>query len=104
MHFCVSATRAGFHGGFCCPRKTGTNWFMPALVKSRLGASGMSDDDGTIACCLSRKKSRKVLRISAPVMMPELNATFSKTRELPQSWRGKITGQAYYCRGIQSQP
>jgi hypothetical protein len=24
----------------------GTNWFMPALVNSRFGESGMSEDDG----------------------------------------------------------
>src|ERR1700731_770604 len=69
MHFWVSATRAGFHDGFCCPRKIGTNWFMPALVKRRLGASGKSDDDGTMVCFFSRKKSRKDCRIWAEVMM-----------------------------------
>src|ERR1700752_4033599 len=68
MHFWVSATRGGFHCGFCCPRKIGTNWFMPALVKSRFGASGRSDDDGTIVCCFSRKKSRKDWRICAEVI------------------------------------
>src|SRR6266566_8815597 len=69
MHFCVSATRGGFHDGFCCPRKIGTNWFMPALVKSRLGASGSRDDEGTMVCCFSRKKSRKDWRISVEVMV-----------------------------------
>ena len=51
------------------PRKIGTNWFMPALVKSRFGESGRSDDDGTMVCCFSRKKSRNDCRISADVMM-----------------------------------
>ena len=37
----------------------GTNWFMPALVKSRFGESGMRLEDGTMVCCFSRKKSRK---------------------------------------------
>src|SRR6202140_2381663 len=69
MHFWVSATRGGFHGGFCWPRKIGTNWFMPALVKSKLGESGRSDDDGTMVCCFSRKKSRNDCRICAEVMM-----------------------------------
>src|SRR5438034_9638098 len=69
MHFWVSATRAGVHEGFCCPRKIGTNWFMPALVISRFGASSSSDDEGTMLCCFSRKKSRKDWRISAEVMM-----------------------------------
>src|SRR5438067_1283573 len=68
MHFCVSATRGGFHDGFCCPRKIGTNWFMPAFVKSRFGESGRSEADGTMVCCFSRKKSRKDWRISAEVM------------------------------------
>src|SRR5207249_12258365 len=46
MHFCVSATRGGLQCGFTWPRKIGTNWFMPALVNNRFGASGNSDDDG----------------------------------------------------------
>ena len=69
MHFCVSATRGGIHIGFCWPRKIGTNWFMPALVKSRFGASGNSDDDGTIVCCFSRKKSRNDCLICAEVIV-----------------------------------
>ena len=47
----------------------GTNWFMPALVKSRLGESGMSEEEGTMVCCFSRKKSRKDWRISDPVLV-----------------------------------
>src|SRR5438128_4236471 len=82
MHFWVSATRAGFHDGFCCPRKIGTNWFMPALVKSKLGAPGKSGDDGTMVCFFSRKKSRNDCRIWAEVMTPKLNATFHRMREL----------------------
>src|SRR5205085_12404740 len=69
MHFWVSATRSGFQDGFCCPRKIGTNWFMPALVKSRFGASGKSDDDGTTVCLFSRTQSRDDRRIWAAVMM-----------------------------------
>src|SRR5438105_11459826 len=72
MHFWVSVTRGGFQDGFCCPRKIGTNWFMPALVKSRFGASGMSGDDGTMVCFFSRKKSRNDCRIWAEVMTPEI--------------------------------
>src|SRR6476469_8090582 len=68
MHFCVSTTRGGFHEGFCCARKIGTNWFIPAFVNSRLGASGSKGDDGTMVCCFSRKKSRHDCRISADVM------------------------------------
>src|SRR5262245_31978271 len=68
MHFLVSATLGGCHGGFCWPRKMGTNWFIPALVKRRLGASGRREDDGTMVCFFSRKKSRKLWRISAEVI------------------------------------
>src|ERR1051325_2491862 len=68
MHFWVSTTRGGFQAGFCCPRKIGTNWFIPAFVKSRLGESGKRDADGTMACCFSRKKSRKDWRISVEVI------------------------------------
>src|SRR5437763_17073639 len=90
MHFCVSATRGGFHNGFCCPRKIGTNWFIPALVKSKLGASGRSDDDGTMECCFSRKKSRNDCRICAEVMMSILawlQASFLRERRFPN---GKV--------------
>src|SRR6058998_307584 len=75
MHFWVSATRGGFHVGFCCPRKIGTNWFIPALVKSKFGASGSSDEDGTMVCFFSRKKSRNDWRISVEVIVfsPRMN-------------------------------
>src|SRR3954470_24553396 len=68
MHFWVSATRGGFQAGFCCPRKIGTNWFIPAFVKSRLGESGKREAEGTIVCSFSRKKSKNDWRISAEVM------------------------------------
>src|SRR5688572_5632178 len=71
MHFWVSAARGGSQLGFCCPRKIGTNWFIPALVKSRFGESGKSDPEGTMACCFSRKKSKKDWRICAEVISPE---------------------------------
>ena len=59
---------AWLYGSSRCPRKIGTNWFMPALVNSSFGASGRSEDDGTMVCCFSRKKSRNDCRISADVM------------------------------------
>src|SRR6266550_5270155 len=90
MHFCVSATRGGFHTGFCCPRKIGTNWFMPALVKSRLGASGSKDDEGTMVCCFSRKKSRKDWRISAEVMPTHSNWLDARRKDGP-IWRHGLT-------------
>ena len=78
MHFWVSAARVSEPGmappqvltsAVRSPRKMGTNWFMPALVNSRFGESGMSDDDGTMVCFFSRKKSRNCWRIWALVSM-----------------------------------
>src|SRR5437773_4646414 len=78
MHFWVSAARVGkpeiapghlSTSGARCPRKIGTNWFMPALVKSRLGASGRRLDEGTIVCCFDLKKSRNDWRISLLVIL-----------------------------------
>src|SRR5579872_5706375 len=77
MHFWVSAARVGSPeidpdqrstSGFCRPRKMGTNWFMPAFVKSRFGESGIRLDDGTMVCCFDLKKSRNDWRISLLVM------------------------------------
>jgi hypothetical protein len=50
------------------PRKIGTNWFIPAFVKSRFGESGSRLEEETTVCCLLRKNSRKEARISAEVM------------------------------------
>jgi hypothetical protein len=47
----------------------GTNWFMPALVKRSPGESGRSDDEGTIVWPFEAKKSRKLWRISAEVIV-----------------------------------
>src|SRR5205823_13517400 len=76
--------RGEFQEGVCCPRRIGTNWFMPALVKSRFGASCRSDDDGTMVCFFSRKKSRNDCRISADVMM---NTVLSLDQSCLQSHR-----------------
>src|SRR5882724_38362 len=85
MHFCVSATRGGFHAGFCCPRKIGTNWFIPAFVKSRFGESGSNDAEGTIVCFFSRKKSKKDWRISAAVMIDSTVAAVYDRRQTIRS-------------------
>src|SRR5437899_8899907 len=53
---------------------------MPAFVKSRFGASGSSDDDGTMVCFLSRKKSRNDCRISAEVIVITNKHEFQGTR------------------------
>src|SRR5574344_2376172 len=80
MHFWVSAARLSRAGrtpahvetlGFLSPRKMGTNWFMPALVKSSPGESGSREEEGTTVCCCWWKKSRKDWRISAEVMAAE---------------------------------
>src|SRR5437870_10713364 len=71
MHFWVSAARVSRPGtapahlltsAFFWPRKTGTNWFMPAFVNSRFGESGMRLEDGTMVCRFDLKKSRKSFR------------------------------------------
>ncbi len=46
----------------------GTNWFMPALVKRRLGESGIKLEEGTRVCCFDLKKSKNDCRISALVI------------------------------------
>src|SRR5262245_16838101 len=92
MHFCVSAARVAtvspptmapaqvFTSGFLCPRKMGTNWFMPALVKSRFGESGMRLDEGTMVCCFDLKKSRNDWRIWALVIIGKLNSGGARLR------------------------
>src|ERR1051325_11668449 len=77
MHFWVSAARVSLPGmapahlltsGFFWPRKMGTNWFMPALVKRRLGESGIRLEEGTMVCPFDLKKSKNDCRISALVI------------------------------------
>src|SRR5258707_14902664 len=77
MHFCESAARVSDPGiapphletsAARWPRNMGTNWFMPALVNSRFGASGRRLDEGTMVCFLDLKKSRNDCRISLLVM------------------------------------
>src|SRR5438874_739865 len=98
MHFCVSATRAGFHGAFCCPKKIGTNWFMPALVKSRFGAFGSKGEEGTMVCCFSRKKSRKDCRICAEVMMGKMSAiSFQRAYRFPN---GNVLPDRHLAAGV----
>src|SRR5688500_8074666 len=98
MHFCVSAARVSEPGTTPAhletsarrsPRKMGTNWFMPALVNSRFGLSGMSEEDGTIVCFCSRKKSRKDWRIWALVIMAQDKGMSEKGSE-GSLRRGKV--------------
>ena len=42
------AARAGVKVQGAVPRKSGTNWFIPAFVKSRLGESGKRLEEATI--------------------------------------------------------
>jgi len=46
----------------------GTNWFMPAFVKSRLGESGKRLAEGTMVWPFDLKKSKKDCRISVLVI------------------------------------
>src|SRR3974390_479682 len=78
MHFWVSAARESLPGaapahletsGARWSRKIGTNWFMPALVNSRFGESGIRLAEGTMVCPFDLKKSRKSWRISALVFI-----------------------------------
>src|SRR5437667_8542262 len=90
MHFWVSAARVSRPGmapghlltsGFRWPRKMGTNWFMPALVNRRFGASGRRLEEGTMVCCFDLKKSRNDRRISALVISKSiLNSEEAKAR------------------------
>src|SRR5438552_15964886 len=75
---------------------------MPALVKSRFGASGSSDEDGTMVCFFSRKKSRNDCRISAEVIIfsPRMHTNkhqFDKAENPPRlkwnSLRAALAGQ-----------
>src|SRR5882762_5768061 len=83
MHFWVSAARVSLPGtapghfetsGARCPRKIGTNWFMPALVNSRFGESGNRLDEGTMVWPFDLKKSRKDWRISELVMNQKVSS------------------------------
>src|SRR2546426_1848620 len=101
MHFCVSAVRGGSHCGLTFPRKIGTNWFMPALVNSRFGASGKSGDDGTMVCPFDLKKSRKLWRISDEVIVDYRSAGVSsaivkiiRARERLQPGRSRYSAAA----------
>lgn len=57
------------------------NWFMPAFTNmsvSRAAGAGRSGEAGTMVCCFSLKKSRKLLRISAEVMTGALGPHFGE--------------------------
>ena len=56
------------NGAFSSPKKYGTNWFIPAFVKSRLGEDGIKDADGTMVWPLEVKNCRKLFLISADVI------------------------------------
>src|SRR3989338_1619043 len=50
--------------GFAFPVKYGLNCCIPAVVKSTDGSSGINEEEGTMACPLSLKKSKNFLRMS----------------------------------------
>src|SRR6266404_4884965 len=65
-HFCAEVALS--YSRFSRPRKTSLNWFMPALVKSRVGSPcGTSEELRTRRWPLPSKKRRKVSRISLPL-------------------------------------
>src|SRR5438046_618029 len=104
MHFWVSAARVSRPGMTPAhletsvarwPRKMGTNWFMPALVKRRLGESGSRLEEGTMVCCFDLKKSRKDCRISTLdfIIVRTLNVRRQISRKRAQRAQ-KNAGQA----------
>src|SRR5262245_38233210 len=110
MHFCVSVARVGKPGiapghlstsALCWPRKIGTNWFMPALVNSRFGASGIRLDDGTMVCCFDLKKSRNDWRISALVISVTDYCLATQSEKVSRKRRRKASG-SIYARGVVS--
>jgi hypothetical protein len=48
-----------------CPRKIGTNWFIPALVKRRFGEVGIKLAEGTMVWLFPRKNSKYPFLTSA---------------------------------------
>jgi hypothetical protein len=55
-------------GGSCWPRKYGLNWTIPAVVSSRLGSPGISDEEGTTRWSRSSKNETNLFRIWCPSM------------------------------------
>jgi len=64
MHFCELAARTSLARGelgSTRPWNTGLNWFIPALMKRRVGSSsGTTGDAGTAVWPRRSKKSTKV--------------------------------------------
>ena len=65
---------------------------MPALVNSRFGLSGISEDDGTMVCCFDLKKSRNDWRICVLVIM-------SIERDLGETRGARRVGSFPHCDG-----
>jgi hypothetical protein len=61
---------------------------MPALVKSRFGESGMSDEDGTMVCSFDLKKSKNDWRICELVI--KKNQPVGMRSTASQSHAGKF--------------
>src|SRR5260221_7754019 len=65
-HFCAEVALS--YSRFSSPRKTSLNWFIPALVKSRVGSPcGTSEELRTRRWPLPSKKRTKVSCISLPL-------------------------------------
>src|SRR5208283_1127770 len=81
----------------------GTNWFMPALVNSRLGESGMRLEDGTMVCCFDLKKSRNDWRIWVLVIMAKSSVEPSRTTALKASWKFFVRRGRRRCANVAKQ-
>jgi hypothetical protein len=64
--FCDEVARG--EGGSCWPRKYGLNCTIPAVVRSREGSFGISEDEATRLCSRCSKNERNRSRMSDPRM------------------------------------
>jgi hypothetical protein len=68
----------------------GTNWFIPAFVKSKPGESGIKLEDGTMVCPFDLKKFKKDCRISAEVIPLQSKVCGIKIKVLCGGLPGKL--------------
>src|SRR5439155_16528094 len=93
MHFWLDVARA--KGGCSCPRKYGTNWFIPAFATSSPGTDGISEDDGAIRCPRSSKNVKNVRRISLPcIRLSVPTPPGASAQEVPGDQVPVLGGQA----------
>ena len=75
---------------------------MPALVNRRPGDSGNNDEDGTILCSFSLKKSKKDCRISLEVIDMNKNKKNSTCdhKQMPRSSYFTLNKNTYILMGV----